>query len=214
MYNLLELHEILFHMQFGFCNGHSTDHALISLIERIKCTLDSNRVGCGIFIDLQKAFDTVNHTILLQKWSHYVVRSISLLWFQSYLTGRQQYVSINNHSSQLGGITCGVPQSSLLGPLPFLIYINDIHNVSKALSFFLYSDDANIYYESVNITKLRNKLVTELLKVESWLEINKLALNIEKNTLVYCTHLGKICLMISRLDLAKNQWPKLVMLNS
>ena len=71
LYNFLELHEILFQMQFGFRNGHSTDHAMISLSERIKYTLDSNRVGCGIFIDLQKAFDTVNHTILLQKLSHY-----------------------------------------------------------------------------------------------------------------------------------------------
>ena len=166
-------------MQFGFRNGHSTDHALISLSERIKCTLDSNKVGCGIFIDLQKTFDTVNHTILLQKLSHYGIRGISLLWFQSYLTGRQQYVSINNHSSQLGGITCGVPQGSVLGPLLFLIYINDLPNVSKVLSFFLYADDTNVYYESVNLTKLRNKLIKELLKVESLLEIIKLALNIE-----------------------------------
>ena len=81
LYNFLELHEILFQMQFGFRNGHSTDHALISLSERIKYTLDSNRVGCGIFIDLQKAFDTVNHTILLQKLSHYGIRGTSLLWF-------------------------------------------------------------------------------------------------------------------------------------
>ena len=116
----------VFQMQFGFRNGYSTDHALISLSERIKCTLDSNRVGCGIFIDLQKAFDTVNHTIVLQKLSHYGIRGISLLWFQSYLKGRQQYVSINNHSSQLGGITCGVSQGSVLDPLLFLIYINDL----------------------------------------------------------------------------------------
>ena len=184
LYNFLELHDILFQMQFGFRNGHSTNHALISLSESIKCTLDSNRVGCGIFIDLQKAFDTVNHTILLQKLSHYGIRGTSLLWFQSYLTDRQQYVSINNHSSQLGGITCGVPQGSVLGPLLFLIYINDLPNVSKVLSFFLYADDTNIYYESVNITKLRNKLVKELVKVKSWLEINKLALNIEKKNFV------------------------------
>ena len=141
-------------------------------------------MGCGIFIDLQKAFDTVNHSILLQKLSHYGIRGTSLLWFQSYLTDRQQYVSVNNHSSQLGSITCGVPQGSILGPLLFLIYINDLPNVSKVLSFFLYADDTHIYYESVNITKLRNKSVKELVKVKSWLGINRLALNIEKTNFV------------------------------
>ena len=98
LYNFLELHEILFQMQFGFRNGNSTDHALISLSERIKSTIDSKRVGCGIFIDLQKAFDTVNHNILLQKLDHYGIRGSSLQWFESYLTGRLQYVSINNQS--------------------------------------------------------------------------------------------------------------------
>ena len=119
LYNFLEHHDILFQMQFGFRNGHSTEHALISLSERIKSTIDSNRVGCGLFIDLQKAFDTVNHNILLQKLSHYGIRGNSLHWFESYLTGRQQYVSVNNCSSKHGQISCGVPQGSVLGPLLF-----------------------------------------------------------------------------------------------
>ena len=167
LYSFLELHEILFEMQFGFRSG--TDHALISLTERIKCTLDSNRIGCGIFIDLQKAFDTVNHQILLQKLNQYGVRGIALKWFESYLTDRQQFVSGNGYSSNPGKITCGVPQGSVLGPLPFLIYINDMPNVSKILSFFLFADDTNIYYESDNINKLNYKLNRELLEVKSWL---------------------------------------------
>ena len=99
-------------------------------------------MGCGIFIDLQKAFDNVNHTITQQKLSHHGIRDISFLWLQSYLTGKEQYDSINNHS-QLGGITCSVPQRSVPGPQT-LIYINGLPNVSNFLSFLLYSDDRKI----------------------------------------------------------------------
>ena len=134
---------------------------------------------------LLKAFDTVNHNILLQKLDHYGIRGSSLQWFESYLTGRLQCVSINNHSSSLGKVTCGVPQGSVLGPLLFLIYINDLPNVSKLLSFFLFADDKNIHFETENITKLQCKINEELLKVKSWLELNKLALNIKKNKLCY-----------------------------
>ncbi len=99
LYNFLEVFELLFCLHFGFPAGHSTGHALISLTETIKSSLDNNRVGCGIFIDLQKAFDTVNHEILLKKMEHYRIRGTALNWFNSYLCKLKQCVSANGHSS-------------------------------------------------------------------------------------------------------------------
>ncbi len=184
LYGFLEVHELLFNMQFGFRTGHSTDHALVSLTENIKSSLDNNRFGCGIFVDLQKAFDTVNHDILLHKLEHYGIRGIALNWFKSYLSNRKQFVSVNGHSSSTCEVACGVPQGSVLGPLLFLIYINDLPNSSNLLSFFLFADDTNIYFESDDLTRLTKTVNKELKKVKSWLDCNKLALNIEKTNFV------------------------------
>ena len=112
------------------------------------------------------------------------MRGSSLNWFESYLSNRKQYVSVNGHSSSLGDVICGVPQGSVLGPLLFLLYINDLPNASKILSFFLFADDTNIYYESDNVTELKIKINKELQKVKYWLEVNKLSLNIDKTNFV------------------------------
>ena len=117
-----------------FKENHSIDHALISMTESIRSTLDDKQFGC-IFIDLQKAFDTVNHTILISKLEHYGVRGCALQWFQSYLSDRNQFVSIHGSKSDLLKVTCGVHQGSVLGPLLCLIYTNDLPNVTSILSF-------------------------------------------------------------------------------
>ena len=150
LYAFFEYHNILYKNQFGFRKNNSTIFALMEITEKIKESIDKGKFGCGIFIDLKKAFDTVNHNILLTKLEHYGVRGVIYNWFKSYLSGRTQYVFYNGESSSLKEISCGVPQGSVLGPLLFLIYINDLPNISEKLQFFLFADDTNIYYESRN----------------------------------------------------------------
>ena len=156
----------------------------MEITERIKESIDCGKFGCGIFIDLRKAFDTVNHTILSNKLEHYGIRGIPLEWFRSYLTDRKQYVFYNGESSELKPISCGVPQGSVLGPLLFLIYINDLPNIPKDLKFFLFADDTNIYFESNDLIKLENTVNKELKKLYLWLNVNRLSLNVSKTNYI------------------------------
>ena len=182
LYDFLELSDVIHPLQFGFRRKHLTAHALISLTEKIKKTIDDGNYGCRVFIDLKKAFDTVNHDILLKKLEHYGIRGVPLEWFRSYLTNRKQYVSVCGNTSETLEITCGVPQGSVLGPLLFLLYINDLPSISRKLTFF--ADDTNIYYESSDVVDIQKTVNKGARKVRKWLEANRLALNIEKTNFV------------------------------
>ena len=184
LYQFLEKSELFYSLQFGFRAKHATNHALISITETIKESIENNKFGCGVFLDLRKAFDTINHKILLEKRQHYGVRGMAFNWFQSYLTNRKQNVEVNGASSDVLDVMCGVPQGSVLGPLLFLIFINDLPAVCKKLKFYHSADDTNIYFESDSLDLLEKTMNKELRKVDKWLTTNRLALNVDKSHFV------------------------------
>ena len=112
LYTFLNKNNIIYNLQFGFRQQYSTSHALINITENIRKALDDGNIACGVFVDLQKAFDTVDHQILLAKLNHYGIRGVSNDWFKSYLPNRNHYVSINGYESGLAALNCGVPQGS------------------------------------------------------------------------------------------------------
>ena len=187
---------MIYSSQYGFRKDHSTELASLELCDRILGYLDEGKLPITIFLDLSKAFDTLDHKILLSKLKYYGVNGIALKWFRSYLTNRYQYIQYNDVTSTMLTIETGVPQGSILGPLLFLIYMNDIYLVSDKFSSILYADDTtldspitsfDIVTDGCKFNKeaLSENINAEIKLITDWLAVNKLSLNAKKTKFMF-----------------------------
>ena len=171
--------------QYGFRAKHSTVLATVESVDRILHSIYNKEPPLAIYMDLSKAFDTLDHTILSNKLRYYGITDISLKWFMSYLSQRTQYVGVNCIQSPKRVIQTGVPQGSILGPLLFLIYMNDIPSANEYFTFILYADDTTLFSKMTHslpaLPHEHNILINgEHHKVNDWLVANRLSLNVDK----------------------------------
>ena len=180
LYNFLDNKNIINDLQFGFRQQYST-HVLINITKNKRNALYDGNIGSGVFVDLQKAFDIVDHQILLVKLNHYGIFGVSNDWFKSYLPNHNQYVSINGYKSGLAAINCRVPQGSVLGPLLFLLDINDLNQATKSCKVHHFTDDTNLLYLSNSIKKLNKLFKADVKHLFNWLNANKILFNFKKS---------------------------------
>ena len=180
LYEYLDKNKLIYYKQSGFRSLHSAVTCLLKSTNDWYVNMDKGRFTATVFIDLKKAFDTVDHDILLQKLEKYGVIGLEHTWFSSYLKNRRQLCRVNGVASNMEEIKCGVPQGSCLGPLLFLIYINDLPFALKNSEVTMYADDTSISYSSKNIEELNETLNSDLDSLKQWLEGNKLSLNVIK----------------------------------
>ena len=204
VYSHLINHQLLYERQFGFQQNCSTEHAILQLTKEIYESFDENKFTLGVFIDLSKAFDTVNHKILLKKLTYFGIKGVYLDWFNSYLRNRKQFIFYNDKNSSMLDITCGVPQGSILGPLLFLLYINDLQKASSIVKPIMFADDTNIFFSDKHITSLFSTMNNELKNIQKWFNSNKLSLNASKTKYIFFhsqAHSGDIPLKLPKLEI-------------
>ena len=188
VYEYLQEHDLITSEQFGFRPKLSTSIALTQLTEEILHNLDNKLVTGAVFIDLRKAFDTVDHELLIMKLRNLVFSKSVINWFTSYLSSRTVVTSINNSTSSARPVTVGVPQGSILGPLLFLIFINDLPQCLNNCKSILYADDTLLYYSAKSTTELEVKINADLQSLSHWLNNNLLTLNYEKTKFMIFTN--------------------------
>ena len=181
----LDRNEVMITGQYGFRPGHSTAMAVLDMVEKIRGAWNQGNAALGVLIDLKKAFDTVDHRVLIAKLEHYGVRGTALKLLESYLADRTQYVQYDGFESEKGPLSCGVPQGSVLGPLFFLIYVNDMIKACPQLELVLFADDTNIFAQGKNIADLYNQVNSELEELNRWFRCNKLTLNLKKTEYMF-----------------------------
>ena len=178
----LDNNNLIHNHQYGFRKRHSTEYAALHIVDYLNYEMDLKRTPINLYLDLSKAFDSLSHKILISKLKHYGICDIALKLMKSYLENRKQYVQFDTCTSDMKSIRNGVPQGSILGPLLFLIYINDFPNSSKLFNFLMYADDTTLFCCLEDIKSDNKELVlnNELQRVHSWLKANRLSLNVKK----------------------------------
>ena len=171
--------------QYGFRAGHSTAMAILDMVERIRQAWAEGNAAVGVFIDLKKAFDTVDHRILLKKLDHYGIRGKTLELLESYLGNRSQYVCYGGFESPRGRVECGVPQGSVLGPLFFILYVNDIARACPGLQLVLFADDTSGFAKDRDPARLLDKVSEGMGQLSTWFRKNRLTLNIKKTEYIF-----------------------------
>jgi hypothetical protein len=184
LYYFLLSQSVFYQSQYGFRPKHSTTHAIHEFVDQAITSFEEKKTTLGVFLDLSKAFDTIDHSILLSKLEWYGVRGTALEWFRSYLSNRKQFVQYKETKSSTHTIPCGVPQGSVLGPLLFIIYTNDLPNCLKFSKAILFADDTTVYLTSKSISNLFNNINSDLELLSEWFRANKLSLNIGKTNYV------------------------------
>ena len=207
LYSFLANEEIITNQQPGFRSLHSTVSALVEATDSWALDIDRGNVNAVVFLDLKKAFDTVDHDVLLGKLSLYGIQESAYDWFKSYLNNRTQKCAVNGSLSKVCSLGCGVPQGTILGPLLFLIYINDLPNCLSFCQPRMYADDTHITYASADLHSMQSSLNRDLSNIHKWLLCNKLTLNSTKTEFMLIGSRQKLSTLSESLELSIDNVP-------